>query len=182
MHREFQNPYPDRTEADIAPADVSGTESELLRAELAEQKDQNLRLAADFENFKRRSRQESEVRASAQKESFIQELLPVLDNLERAMGSGASPDSRQFHQGVKLTLQQMRGLLHQHGIEIQECVGQPFDPHQHEAVALHHDPAQPDHAILEVYQSGYRRGESVFRPAKVVVNDLTHSTQARHVR
>ena len=182
MHRELQNPFPDRTEADIDPTDAVATEAELLRSELAEQKDQNLRLAADFENFKRRSRQESEVRAAAQKESFIQELLPVLDNLERAMGSGASPDSRQFHQGVKLTLQQMRGLLHQHGIEIQECVGQPFDPHQHEAVALHHDPAQPDHAILKVYQCGYRRGESVFRPAKVVVNDLTHSTQARHVR
>jgi molecular chaperone GrpE (heat shock protein) len=75
------------------------TESDLLRKELTEQKDLNLRLAADFENFKRRSRQEVETRAAAQKESFIHELLPSLDNLERALASGATPRISEVSSG-----------------------------------------------------------------------------------
>ena len=77
-------------------------DSATLQQELAQQKDVHLRLAADFENFKRRSRQEVESRAAAQKESFIRELLPSLDNLERALASGASPGSQQFQQGVEM--------------------------------------------------------------------------------
>jgi molecular chaperone GrpE len=156
------------------------TESDALLKDLAEQKDLHLRLAADFENFKRRSRQESEARAAAQKESFIIELLPVIDNLERALAAGASRDSAQFHQGVEMTLKQLQQLLRQHGIESGEIVGKPFNPHQHEALSQGHDPAQPDHVILEVIQCGYQRGTKVVRPAKVVINDLT--TSARHGR
>lgn len=179
---ECEVPPPAGSEPNAFTVEAAPTGSDSLRQELAEHKDLNLRLAADFENFKRRSRQEGEARAAAQKESFIQELLPAIDNLERAMGSGTSRGSPQLHQGVEMTLQQLRRLLRQHGIETQESLGQPFDPHQHEAVFLRHDPAQADHAILEVLERGYRRGEQVFRPAKVVVNDLTHSQQARHAR
>ena len=182
MNSEFKYQPSAGSEANAFAAENAGTESASLRKELAEQKDVNLRLAADFENFKRRSRQEAEGRAAAQKESFIHELLPALDNLERALASGASAVSLQFHQGVEMTLQQLRRLLRQHGIETEESVGLPFDPRRHEAVSQRHDPAQADHAILEVLERGYRRGEKVFRPAKVVVNDRTHSRQARHGR
>jgi len=75
-------------EADAIIAEAAATESDPLRTELAEEKDLNLRLAADFENFKRRTRQEAEGHALARKESFIHELLPALDNLERALASG----------------------------------------------------------------------------------------------
>jgi molecular chaperone GrpE len=182
MKQEIQNPRSVGPEASATAAEITTTESDPLRQELAEQKDLNLRLAADFENFKRRSRQEVESRAAAQKESFIRELLPSLDNLERALASGASSGSVQFHQGVEMTLQQLRLLLRQHGIETEEIIGQPFDPHRHEAVSQRHDPAQANHAVLEVFQRGYRRGEKVFRPAKVVVNDATHTKQAHHAR
>lgn len=155
-------------------------EADSLRKALAEQRDANLRLAADFENYKRRSRQEVEARALGQKESFIRDLLPVIDNLERALASGASSGSLPFHQGVEMTLQQLRLLLRQHGFETEDSVGRPFDPRHHEAISRRHDPAHPDHAILEVFQRGYRRGEKVFRPAKVVVNDLTTSPHAHH--
>ena len=163
-------------------AEAAAAESDSLRKELAEQKDSNLRLTADFENFKRRSRLETEGRALAQKESFIHELLPAIDNLERALASGASPGSQQFHQGVEMTLQQLHLLLRQHGIEAEESVGQAFDPRRHEAVSQRHDPRQADHAILEAFQRGYRRGDKIFRPAKVVVNDLAHSKHAHHGR
>lgn len=175
VKRGFQADTPSADpEADSGPADVQKA--------LAAQKDVSLRLAAEFENFKRRSREESEGRAAAQKEALIRELLPILDNLERALATDASPASRELHQGVEMTLQQLRQLLRQHGIEGEECVGRPFDPHRHEAVSLRHDPTQPDHVILDVFQRGYRRGEKVFQYAKVVVNDLAGSKKARHAR
>jgi len=180
MNPKVQNPPSAGSEASAFTAEAVATDSDSLRGKLAEQTDLKLRLAADFENFKRRSRQESDARAAAQKESIIHELLPVIDNLERALASGASSGSPQLHQGVEMTLQQLRLLLRQHGIEPEESVGQPFDPHRHEAVSQRHDAAHPAHSIIEVLQRGYRRGDKVFRPAKVVVNDLTHSKHARH--
>ena len=182
MNTEFQNPPPFGVEPDASGTEAAASESDALVKDLAEQKDLHLRLTADFENFKRRSRQESEARAVAQKESFIVELLPVIDNLERALASGASRDSAQFHQGVEMTLKQLQQLLRQHGVESEEIVGRPFDPHRHEALSQGYDPAQPDHAILEVVQRGYQRGAKVIRPAKVVVNDLTAAKPHRHGR
>jgi molecular chaperone GrpE len=175
MDPELQDPPSAGPQAGAIIAEAIATESDTLRAKLAEQKDLNRRLVADFANFRRRTRQDAERQALAHKESFIHELLPALDNLERALASGASPDSRQFLQGVELTVQQLRQLLRRHGIETQESAGRPFDPHLHEAVSQRHDPAQPEHAILDVLQRGYRRGEKVFRPAKVVVNGLAAS-------
>ena len=182
MHPKKQNPPAPVPEITILTAEATVAEEQSLREKLAEQADLNLRLAADFENFKRRSRQETEGRAAAQKEAFIRELLPAIDNLERALGSSPSAGSQQLRQGVEMTLRQLRLLLLGHGMESEESLGQPFDPHRHEAVSQRRDPAQPDHAILEVFERGYRRGEKVFRPAKVVVNDLTQSPPASHVR
>ena len=179
MKTEIQDPL--SAEPDAA-SETAASESEALLKDLAEQKDLHLRLAADFENFKRRSRQETEARAAAQKDSFIVELLPVIDNLERALAPASSRDSAQFHQGVKMTLDQLQQLLRQHGVASEEIVGKPFDPHQHEALSQGHDLAQPDHAILEVVQRGYHRGAKILRPAKVVVNDLTTAKAARHGR
>ena len=181
MNPGLPNPPSAGPETGALTVEPAATESDSIREQLAERKDVNLRLAADFKVFKRRSRQESEVRAAAQKESFIHELLPAIDNLERALASGASSGS-PLHQGVEMTLQQLRLLLRQHGIESEESVGQPFDPYRHEALSQGHDAAHPAHSIIEVLQRGYRRGDKVFRPAKVVVNDLTHSKHTRHAR
>jgi molecular chaperone GrpE len=182
MNSEFKNASPVEGAANATLVSTAAAESDPLLMDLAEQKDLHLRLTADFENFKRRSRLESEARAAAQKESFIIELLPVIDNLERALASGASRDSTQFHQGVEMTLKQLQQLLRQHGVESGEIVGQPFDPHRQEALSQGHDPSQADHTILSVVQRGYTRGEKVIRPAKVVVNDLTHSKAPHHGR
>ena len=147
-----------------------------LEGELARQKDLYLRLAADFDNFRKRSAQDADRRAAAQKEAFIRELLPVIDNLERALSNVSASSPEQLREGVQMTLQQLNQLLRRHGIEPEESRGQPFDPHLHEAVATRHEPSQPDHTVLETFQRGYRRGKEVFRPAKVVVNDLSHAS------
>lgn len=156
--------------------------TKVLETEIAEQKDRYLRLAADFDNYRKRLAQEIERRAAAQKQEFIRELLPVIDNLERALAANASASPAQLRQGVRLTLQQLHQLLRRHGVEPEESLGRPFDPHRHEAVATRRDPAQPDHAVLEVFQRGYRHGDVVFRPAKVVVNDLSRSETVGHAR
>jgi molecular chaperone GrpE len=148
----------------------------VLQKALAAQKDDYLRLAADFDNFRKRIQRDSEQRAAAEKESFIRDLLPVFDNLERALACGQSVSSEQLRQGVEMTLQQLSQLLQRHGIEVVEDMGRQFDPHRHEAVAVRHDPSQADHVVVEVIQRGYRRGDQSFRPAKVIVNDLSHSS------
>jgi len=144
-----------------------------LESELAAQKDLYLRLAADFDNFRKRAAQEADRRAAAQKEAFIRELLPVIDNLERALSSESSTSPEQLREGVQMTLQQLHQLLRRHGIEPEESTGQRFDPRRHEAVATRQDPSHPDQTVVETYQRGYRRGKEVLRPAKVVVNHLT---------
>ncbi len=149
--------------------------------ESAAQKDEYLRLAADFDNYRKRTRRDSERQAAAEKEAFIADLLPIFDNLERALASEQSSSSESLHQGVQMTLQQLSQLLQRHGIEAVEDVGQPFDPHRHDAVFVRNDPRQPDQIVLEVTQRGYCRGDKVFRPAKVIVNDLSHSAGAHHV-
>lgn len=161
-------------------AETAAAESEALLKDLAAQKDLHLRLAADFENHKRRSRQEADTRAAAQKDAVIVELLPVVDNLERALASSASHDTGQFRQGVEMTLKQLQQLLRQHGVESDEIVGKLFDPHRHEALAQGHDATQPDHSVLIVLQRGYRQGEKIICPARVTVNDLTPLRQGRY--
>jgi molecular chaperone GrpE len=162
-----QNPPPSRANSAFA-------ETVALQAELAKVKDDFLRLAAEFDNFRKRTRRDSEQQALAEKEAFIRDLLPVVDNLERAVACDRSVSSAHLVQGVQMTLEQLRGLLQRHGIEPTEDLAHRFDPHRHEALALRNDPAQPDHCILEVLERGYHRGDKMLRPAKVVVNDLAH--------
>ena len=146
-----------------------------LEAELARQRDLYLRLAADFDNFRKRTAQEIERRAAAQKEAFIRDLLPAIDNLERALAV-PSVSAEQLRNGVQMTLQQIHQLLRRDGIEREESVvGKPFDPNRHEAVATACEDATSDQTILETYQPGYRRGAEVFRPAKVVVNKKSNA-------
>jgi molecular chaperone GrpE len=118
-----------------------------------------------------------------EKEAFIRDLLPILDNLEHALASEQSISSEPLHQGLTRTLHQVGQLLHRHGIVAFEDMGRPFDPYLHEAVSVRHDPYQPDQIILEVIQRGYYyRGDKVFRPAKVIVNDLSYFPGVRHAR
>ena len=148
-------------------------DAEATRKEAAARREDYLCLAADFDNYKKRSQRDFDRRAAAEKESFIDELLPVLDNLERALACGKPVSSQALWQGVEMTLQQLVRLLRRHGIEAVEEAGRPFDPHRHEAVSTRRDPGQPDHIVLEVIQRGYSLGAKLVRPAKVIVNDLT---------
>jgi molecular chaperone GrpE len=162
--------------------DTASADPAILQRALAAQKDDYLRLAADFDSFITRTQRDSGQQAAQEKDAFIRDLLPILDNLERALASEQANSSEPLHQGVTMTLQQVGQLLLNHGIEAVEDMGRPFDPYRHEAVFVRHDPCQLDQIVLEVTQRGYCSGDKVFRPAKVIVNDLSHVPGAKHAR
>ena len=156
---------------------TSGNGDAPLLAELAEWKERCLRLAADFDNFKKRTSRENERRAAELRNAFVRELLPVVDNLERALTNNPAHLAERLGEGVQLTLRQLIQVLDQHGFTGRDDLGQPFDPQYHEAVCVRSETTQPDHTILEVWQRGWLQGKARFRPAKVVVNDLKCSNQ-----
>lgn len=173
MSRPSTNGSPTESVSAKPSGPLEGPEREALEASLAGAKEENAQLAADFARFKARTQRDFARLSAEAKEAFIRELLPVLDNLERALApevAAASPEALQ--QGVELTVQQLTALLMRHGIEPTEDIGRAFDPHSQEAISVWHDPSQPDQFVLAVAQRGYRRGGDSFRPAKVVVNDL----------
>ena len=128
------------------------------------------RVAADFDNYRKRVARESEAQAGRATESLVGELLPVLDNLERALDASEHHEEAKVAEGVKHVKQQLAGLLARRGLEEIPCEpGDEFDPHMHEA--LSHQPSdQPEGTVAAVWQRGYRLGDHVVRPARVVVS------------
>ena len=128
------------------------------------------RVAADFDNYRKRVARDAELQAVHAAESLVRELLPVLDNLERALDASDHHEEAKVAEGVHLVRQQLIDLLHKRGLEpIEAEPGGAFDPHLHEA--LSHQPSdQPEGRIAVVWQRGYRLGSRVVRPSRVVVS------------
>lgn len=133
-------------------------------------KDQLLRMAADFDNFRKRSRREIEDASQNGRESLLKELLPVFDNLERATAhADASGDIKAFASGLDMVVRQFQDTLKKLGVERVVSVGNPFDPNVHEAIQqIETADVQPGHVAAEI-QGGYRNGDRLIRPALVVV-------------
>lgn len=167
---DFQSDAPEWEEKPSPPAPE----------EMASERARYLRLAADFDNYRKRTQRDSEQRAAAQKDAFIQELLPVVDNLERALASQSGSPDDQTRRGVEMTLQQLLDLLRRHGVEAEESTGRNFDPARHEALSARFEPGRPDHTVVEVVQRGYCRGNEVIRPARVIINDSSLGGTGRH--
>jgi molecular chaperone GrpE len=158
-------------------AELLATRAELKRmeAEVNDLRDKFARRQADFENFRKRNereRQETYMRATA---DLVTKLLPVLDNLGRALDTEASVEAsesdefRHFLSGVDLIYKQLGGVLETLGVKTVSSVGQPFDPHVHEAVVTEEtDAHEPDTVVQEIVR-GYRLGDKLLRPALVKV-------------
>src|SRR3954468_9229314 len=128
------------------------------------------RVAADFDNYRKRMARDAQSQVTRATESLVGELLPVLDNLERALDASEHHEEVKVAEGVKLVQHQLIDLLQRRGLEeIAAEAGGQFDPHVHEA--LSQQPSEhPEGAISEVWQRGYRLGDRVVRPARVVVS------------
>ena len=157
--------------ADEAPTPTNDAEQEERLAEVERERDEYLndlkRVAADFENYRKRVARDQEGLVARAHERLVKELLPVLDDLERALEACDSERGR-VEEGVRLVQRELREALGKEGLVEIETNGN-FDPHVHEAL-LSQPSEQDDGAILEVLQKGYRLGDRVLRPARVVVS------------
>jgi molecular chaperone GrpE len=141
-----------------------------LEREKAEEHERLLRVAADYENFKKRARRESEEAAARAHERLLREILPVLDNLERAtqaLAKGGSVES--LAQGVKLVEKQLHAALEKFQVKAFEAVGVPFDPMRHEAIQQVETDEQAPGTVASVFARGYMIGDRLLRPAMVAV-------------
>lgn len=127
------------------------------------------RLAADFENYKRRTRQDLADRTQYANEELLRKLLPILDNLQRALDHAPEGIDRNWYEGVKLVARQFEDTLQAQGLSTIPAVGQKFDPSQHEAIAREETDDQEEGTVVEEMQPGYRLHDRVLRPTLVKV-------------
>ena len=158
--------------ADEAPTPTNDTELEEQLAEVERERDEYLndlkRVAADFENYRKRVARDQEGLVARAHERLVKELLPVLDDLERALEAAAQHEEAKLEEGVRLVHRELVEALAREGLVEVETDGQ-FDPHVHEAL-VSQPSEQEDGSVIEVLQKGYRLGDRVLRPARVVVS------------
>jgi molecular chaperone GrpE len=159
------------------PAQAGGSEAEKpsdpveeARAEVGRIRDQLLRTAADYDNFRKRTRREVEDAQKRGREELLRDLLPVFDNLERAvLHAGQASDAKAVADGVTMVLKQFADTLGRVGIKRVPTVGSPFDPSQHEAIQQLETDEHPAGTIVAEVQPGYAMGDRLVRAAMVVV-------------
>jgi molecular chaperone GrpE len=140
------------------------------RAEVGRIRDQLLRTAADYDNFRKRTRREVEDAQKRGREDLLRELLPVFDNLERAVvHAGQASDAKAVADGVGMVLKQFGDTLGRIGIKRVATIGSPFDPTQHEAIQQLETDEHPAGTIVAEVQPGYAMGDRLVRAAMVVV-------------
>lgn len=142
-----------------------------LEKKLEETENRLLRAHADFENFRRRSKLDMEAQQKYRAQSLISDLLPALDNFERALKVEADDEkSKSILQGMEMVYRQLQQALEKEGLEVIEAVGKPFDPHLHQAVMQVNDENFESNVVVEELQKGYKLKDRVIRPSMVKVN------------
>ena len=154
---------------------------EAAKQQAAEANDRFLRLQADWDNYRRRTAQERLDERQRATEKLVVDLLPVIDDLERAIEHAdnlTDPAAKQFVEGVSAVCNKLVGVLNKEGVEVVNPVGEAFDPLSHQAVSQIEDTQAYDETVAQVYQKGYRMGGKDIRTAMVVV---THGGPKRPV-
>ena len=130
--------------------------------------DQLLRLKADFENTKKRLEREKLESIKFANEKLLVEILPIADNLDRALASlGEGHDPAKVMQGLKLAQKELHDVLEEHGVEAVKAAGEPFDPQIHEAIGMVEAPDEKDGTVVDEVQRGYRLNGRLIRPSRV---------------
>jgi molecular chaperone GrpE len=158
------------TAPDSAPSEAATDETARLAAERDQLRDRLLRTTAEFDNYRKRVDRDRKDMADRAAESVLTEILPIIDDLERALaasdtGEGADP----YRRGVELIHKQLLDLLTRRGVTPIETTGATFDPHLHQAVSSEPSADHQEGEIIEEFRRGYRLGERLLRPAMVKV-------------
>lgn len=158
-------------EAASVEAEEESGEAARLRAELEEQQQRLLRVQADYDNFRRRTQKEKEELAKYASMKLVTELVPVVDNFERALATvpqGAEAES--FAKGVGMIFRQLEGVLSAEGVTAMDAVGKPFNPEFHQAIMQVESEEYEEGIVVEEVQKGYMLKDKVLRPAMVKVS------------
>ena len=139
------------------------------QAEALENRDHYLRARADLDNFRKRAQREKEDLLKFSNETILRELLPVIDNLERALQHAATDGEAGLLQGVELTLGQFGKVLEKFNVVAIEAVGELFDPARHEAMGQIESAEQPPNTVVQLLQKGYLLNDRLLRPAMVLI-------------
>ncbi|TDL34491.1 nucleotide exchange factor GrpE [Jeotgalibacillus sp. S-D1] len=141
-------------------------------AKAEEAENRYLRLRADFDNYRRRIQKEGEAKEKYRAQSLITNILPALDNFERALNIEVSDDQNgSFLKGMQMVHTSLLDALKAEGLEVIESVGQQFDPHLHQAVMQVSEEGVDSNTVVEEFQKGYRLKDRVIRPSMVKVNE-----------
>lgn len=147
-------------------------ETEELRQQLEAEQNKYLRLLADYDNFKRRTQKDKEIANKFRSQSLLADLLPVLDNFERALSlQTTSEESASLLKGVEMVQKSLTEAVSREGLEEIKAVGEPFDPNFHQAVMQEKDDSAEPGTVLQELQKGYILKGRVLRPAMVKVNE-----------
>lgn len=163
-------------EAEVIEAEDTQQEDEAGQQlkQLTEEKDQLqerlLRTQAEFDNYRKRTEKEKLAERKYKSQDLAADLLPVIDNFERALQTEVKAENKGFYEGIEMVYQQLNQALVTHEIEPMEVVNQPFDPNLHHAVMQIEDDSIESNIVVEELQKGYMIKDKVIRPAMVKVN------------
>ncbi len=180
-------PQADQQEDDAHQQEVSNAEQQLhhelesCRAEVEKHKDLYLRTRAEMENYRRRMQREKEDLSKFANEAILRDILPVIDNLQRAVAhardDGSDNNSATLIEGVEMTLNQFQSVLEKFKVTVIEAKGKPFNPDCHEAMGqLERDDCEPN-TVVEVMQNGYMLNDRLLRPALVMVSKAVSNAE-----
>ena len=157
---------PEKENIEENPEPMLSADPEASKAK--ERWDELLRLKADFENTKKRLERDKLDAIKFANELLLAEILPIVDNLDRAMESLAQGhDPEKVKQGLKIAQDELHAVLVEHGVEVVKSVGEPFDPNRHEAVATVESADTEDGIVVDEIQKGYLLNGRLIRPSKV---------------
>jgi molecular chaperone GrpE len=151
----------------VSEIDQLKAEIEKLRKEVSDAKDNYLRTAAEYDNFRKRSTKDRLAAIASTKSADAAEILSVTDNFSRALGAECS--DANYKKGIEMIAKQFENVITNLGIKEIEAVGKPFDPKVHNAIGQREDENFPENTVCEVLQKGYCYEDKVIRPAMVVV-------------
>jgi molecular chaperone GrpE len=164
---------PEPADKSAAPAALPTAEERIVTLEREKQdlRDRMLRIAAEFDNWKKRSRREQTEAEGKAREAVLRDMLEVIDNLERANASWQTGpvDAQAIQQGVQLVLRQAHSKLERHDVKPIEAKGKAFEPREHDAISQVPSPEVAPGTVVSELQKGYRIGDRLLRPASVVV-------------
>ena len=168
MKKDKEQEQETAKEEPAAPASRPAGLGPAEEAKAKEERDQLLRLKADFENTKKRLEKDKLEAIKFANERLLVEILPIVDNLDRAMASlSEGHDPEKVKEGLKIAQEELHEVLEQHGVQIVKSVGAEFDPKFHEAVGVVQAPGTKDGTIMEEIQRGYLLNGRLLRPSRV---------------